>query len=56
MKATVALAFGERAVISPHIGEMDTRRSMEVFRAVQQSLQDLTGANQMHCKLKNHPA
>ncbi|WP_170307752.1 carbamoyltransferase HypF [Aliiruegeria sabulilitoris] len=41
MKATVALAFENRAVVSPHIGEMDAPRSLEILQRVSQSLQDL---------------
>ena len=31
MKNTIALAWDDRVVISPHIGEMDSARSLEVF-------------------------
>jgi len=31
LKVTIALAWDRRVVISPHIGELDSRRSMEVF-------------------------
>jgi len=31
MKNTVALAWGNRAVVSPHIGEMDSPRSLQTF-------------------------
>ncbi len=34
MKLTVALAWGERIVVSPHIGEMGTLRSETVFQQV----------------------
>ncbi len=43
MKATVALGFGDRAVISPHIGEMDGPRSLQVLEEVSASLQGLYG-------------
>ncbi len=38
MKNTVALAWGDRAVISPHIGDLGSRRSQEVF---EQTIDDL---------------
>ncbi|SDK07664.1 carbamoyltransferase HypF [Aliiruegeria lutimaris] len=44
MKATVTLAFGNRAVISPHIGEMEAARSLQVLEDVSRSLQSLYGA------------
>ena len=34
MKNTITLAWDNRAVISPHIGELDSRRSSEVFAQV----------------------
>ena len=34
MKNTIALAWHNRVVISPHIGELDTRRSIEIFQQV----------------------
>lgn len=41
MKNTVALAWGNRIVISPHIGEMDTLRSQKIFQQVINDLQTL---------------
>lgn len=41
MKNTVCLAFGDRAVISPHIGDMGTARSLNVFEQVVEDLQAL---------------
>lgn len=43
MKGTVALSWDERIVISPHIGEMDSPRSLAVFEQVASDLQDLYG-------------
>ncbi len=43
MKNVVALSWADRAVVSPHIGEMDTLRSVEVFEKVLASLQALYG-------------
>jgi hydrogenase maturation protein HypF len=41
MKNTVALAWGARAVISPHIGELDAPRSQRVFEQMIAELQTL---------------
>ena len=41
MKNTVTLAWKNRAVISPHIGEMDTPRSLNVFESTINDLQKL---------------
>ena len=51
MKNTVTLAWKNRAVISPHIGEMDTARSFEVFENTINDLQDLYNikAEQLIC-------
>jgi hydrogenase maturation protein HypF len=43
MKNTVTLAWKNRAVISPHIGEMDTLRSYQVFENTINDLQNLYG-------------
>jgi hydrogenase maturation protein HypF len=41
MKNVIALAWKNRAVISPHIGEMDSARSLEVFENTINDLQKL---------------
>jgi len=41
MKNTVALAWGTRAVVSPHIGEMDSPRSLQTFTQCISDLQAL---------------
>jgi hydrogenase maturation protein HypF len=41
LKNTVALAFGRRVVVSPHIGDLGTLRSGEVFERVIADLQAL---------------
>lgn len=41
MKNTITLAWGRRAAVSPHIGEMDSRRSLEVFQQTIDDLQQL---------------
>jgi hydrogenase maturation protein HypF len=43
MKTTVALAWGERAVVSPHIGDLASPRGREVFAQVARDLQRLYG-------------
>jgi len=51
MKGAVALAWEDRAVVSPHIGEMDNARSMDVLEQVAKDLQSLYGvkAQQILC-------
>ena len=41
LKATVALAWNDRIVISPHISDLDTRRGLEIFEQVISDLQNL---------------
>ena len=41
MKATIALAWDDRVVVSPHIGDMGTQRSLDVFRQLVEDLQTL---------------
>ncbi|MDV7145408.1 carbamoyltransferase HypF [Tropicimonas sp. TH_r6] len=55
MKATVALAFGDRAVISPHIGEMEAPRSLQVLQEVSRSLQALYGETASVLLCDAHP-
>jgi hydrogenase maturation protein HypF len=43
MKATVTLSWDDRVVVSPHVGEMDSPRSLAVFEQVAQDLQSLYG-------------
>jgi hydrogenase maturation protein HypF len=42
-KSTVALAWDERIVISPHIGELSLPRSLDAFQQQMQDLQQLYG-------------
>ncbi len=51
MKNTVALAWNTHAVISPHIGELSSLRSYQVFQQVSQDLQALyqTPAQSLAC-------
>lgn len=55
MKATVALAFGDRAVLSPHIGEMEAPRSLRVLQEVSRSLQALYGETARVLLCDTHP-
>jgi hydrogenase maturation protein HypF len=55
MKGTVALGWDDRAVVSPHIGEMDSPRSMKVFEAVAGDLQSLYGVDAMSVACDAHP-
>jgi len=43
MKGTLALGWGNRVVVSPHIGEMDNPRSLEVLEQLAGDLQGLYG-------------
>ena len=43
MKGTIALSWNRRVVVSPHIGEMDSPRSLAVFEQVAADLQSLYG-------------
>jgi hydrogenase maturation protein HypF len=51
MKDTIALAWDDRMVISPHIGDLDSPRSMLVFNQVIEDLQQLyqTSARSVVC-------
>jgi hydrogenase maturation protein HypF len=55
MKGTVALSWDERVVISPHIGEMDSPRSLDVFEQVARDLQDLYGVRARRVVCDEHP-
>ena len=41
MKVTVALAWAERVVVSPHIGELDSPRSIDIFHKIIKDIQNL---------------
>jgi hydrogenase maturation protein HypF len=55
MKGTVALGWDDRVVVSPHIGEMDSPRSLDVFAAVAADLQALYGVNAERVVCDAHP-
>ena len=43
LKNTVALGWGTRAVVSPHLGDMDTPRGLDLLKSVATDLQSLYG-------------
>jgi hydrogenase maturation protein HypF len=55
MKGTVALAWDDRVVVSPHIGEMDSPRSLAVFEQVAEDLQSLYGVEASTIVCDKHP-
>jgi hydrogenase maturation protein HypF len=55
MKNTITLAWHNRAVISPHIGEMDSARSLAVFQNTIDDLQRLYGVKAEHIICDAHP-
>jgi hydrogenase maturation protein HypF len=55
MKNTVALAWGERIVVSPHIGDLDAPRSLTVFEQVIADLQKLYGVRAESIVCDAHP-
>ena len=55
MKGTVALSWDDRVVVSPHIGEMDCPRSLDVFEQVANDLQSLYGVQAERIVCDTHP-
>lgn len=55
MKNTITLAWDDRAVISPHIGEMDNARSLAVFENSIDELQALYGVSAEAMLCDHHP-
>ena len=55
MKGTVALSWDKRVVVSPHIGEMDSPRSLDVFEQVAHDLQALYGVQARRVVCDAHP-
>ncbi len=55
MKNTVCLAWGKRAVVSPHIGELDTPRSLDTLAQVAADLQALYQVKAARLLLDRHP-
>jgi len=55
MKNTVALAWEDRVVVSPHIGELDSPRSQDIFARVIADLQALYGVRARCIATDRHP-
>lgn len=55
MKNTIALGWGRRVIVSPHVGEMDSPRSIAMLRLVAKDLQKLYGVNPQHVLSDCHP-
>lgn len=55
LKTTIALAWGDRVVISPHIGDMGTARGLRVFAQVAEDLQRLYGVRAAEVVCDAHP-
>jgi hydrogenase maturation protein HypF len=55
MKGTVALSWGRRVIVSPHIGEMDSPRSLDVFAQVAEDLQTLYAVKAERIVCDAHP-
>lgn len=55
MKNTLALAWDERIVISPHIGDLDSPRSQSVFEQVSDDLQNLYQVQAARLVCDAHP-
>ncbi len=54
-KNTVAIAWDDRVVVSPHIGDLDSVRSLEVFAQVAGDLQKLYGVQAAAVICDAHP-
>jgi hydrogenase maturation protein HypF len=55
MKGTITLSWDNRAVVSPHIGEMESPRSMAVFEQMIADLQALYGVRARKIVCDAHP-
>ena len=55
MKGALALSWDDRVVVSPHIGEMDSPRSLAVFEQVARDLQELYGVEAEGIVCDAHP-
>ena len=55
LKNTVALGWGRRAVVSPHLGDMDTLRGLELLKSVAADLQALYGVRAETIVCDAHP-
>jgi hydrogenase maturation protein HypF len=55
LKNTIALGWGNRAVISPHLGDMDTHRGRKLLEQVAADLQSLYGVTAQEVLCDAHP-
>jgi hydrogenase maturation protein HypF len=55
LKNTIALGWGHRAVVSPHLGDMDTPRGLELLKSVAADLQALYGVRAEKVVCDAHP-
>jgi hydrogenase maturation protein HypF len=55
MKNSIALAWDNRAVLSPHIGDLDAPRSLEIFEQVVEDLQQLYSVKAQAVVCDAHP-
>ncbi len=55
MKNSIALAWNNRAVLSPHIGDLDAPRSLEIFEQVIADLQQLYSVKAQAIVCDAHP-
>jgi hydrogenase maturation protein HypF len=55
LKVTVALAWDRRVVVSPHIGELDSPRSNDIFIQIIKDLQSLYNVNTEIIVCDRHP-
>lgn len=55
MKNSIALAWDDRIVVSPHIGDLDAPRSLDVFTQVIADLQELYGVLAQRVVCDAHP-
>jgi hydrogenase maturation protein HypF len=55
LKATIALGRDDRAVVSPHIGDLSSARGQQVFTQVIEDLQQLYGVRAQHIMHDAHP-
>jgi len=55
MKVTVALAWDQRVVVSPHIGELDSPRSRDIYNKVIKDIQSLYNVESQKIICDLHP-
>jgi hydrogenase maturation protein HypF len=55
LKNTLALGWGDRVVVSPHLGDMNTPRGLSLMRTVAADLQDLYGVPAQTVTCDAHP-